>query len=352
MNIKFLAKITRNFLIGLFSVILVTSVNLSSCLNSALAQDSESSVSTVPSPLISIEIFTSREEVSAGAGLGISAKATNNSNTDIYLRESDFTVTLPTELESQFKSQTGYTSLFPTEPDYADFWDESQPGQNRVDTDIIKLSPGDSYTSFWSPLESSTFNSPLEYNISLLVTELYHIFFQPGEYTITINTKYWTSPELPDNGYRTTTKLERINVSAPQSIILVGAAIGGICSYALKRLSAPEEKMSPSNTEAKQTEELRKGKSVQKAFYTFSSALSVSFDILGAILLSGIVTILLSRIADNTFLISVEVRDFWGAIAIGFVANYIGVSLLKRIIGHENKAPSNELPSEKTQKSV
>ena len=49
-------------------------------------------------------------------------------------------------------------------------------------------------------------------------------------------------------------------------------------------------------------------------------------------LLSAVVTILLSRISESQFLIQVTVTDFWGAIAIGFVANYLGWNVLNKIV--------------------
>jgi hypothetical protein len=57
-----------------------------------------------------------------------------------------------------------------------------------------------------------------------------------------------------------------------------------------------------------------------------------AFGVLGAILLSAIVVILLSRISESQFLIRITVADFWGAVAMGFIANYAGAELLKKII--------------------
>jgi hypothetical protein len=49
-------------------------------------------------------------------------------------------------------------------------------------------------------------------------------------------------------------------------------------------------------------------------------------------LLSAIVTILLARVSETQFLIRITVSDFWGAIAVGFIANYIGAKIFERII--------------------
>jgi hypothetical protein len=56
------------------------------------------------------------------------------------------------------------------------------------------------------------------------------------------------------------------------------------------------------------------------------------FGLLGAIALSIIVTILLSRMSESQSLIRITATDLWGAIAIGFISNYAGISLLRSIL--------------------
>jgi hypothetical protein len=60
----------------------------------------------------------------------------------------------------------------------------------------------------------------------------------------------------------------------------------------------------------------------------------------GAILLSTMATILPSRISETQFLIKVTITDVWGAIAIGFVANYIGAKVLDKILGSFGDHPT------------
>jgi len=57
---------------------------------------------------------------------------------------------------------------------------------------------------------------------------------------------------------------------------------------------------------------------------------------LGAILLSAIITILLARISETQFVIRVTVNDFWGAVAIGFAANYVGARLFSKLLQNES----------------
>ena len=52
----------------------------------------------------------------------------------------------------------------------------------------------------------------------------------------------------------------------------------------------------------------------------------------GSVLLSVIITILLSRIEAAQSLIKVNASDFWGGIAVGFLANYGGSALLSKMV--------------------
>jgi len=50
-----------------------------------------------------------------------------------------------------------------------------------------------------------------------------------------------------------------------------------------------------------------------------------------SMLMSTVVTILIARVADTQFPIRITVSDVWGSIAIGFIANYLGIELLNKI---------------------
>jgi hypothetical protein len=47
-------------------------------------------------------------------------------------------------------------------------------------------------------------------------------------------------------------------------------------------------------------------------------------EVLSAVLLPAIATVLLSRLGSTDFPISVKVRDVWGAIAVGFIIQWLG----------------------------
>jgi len=116
-------------------------------------------------------------------------------------------------------------------------------------------------------------------------------------------------------GYQTAVASTSIRVAAPITVILVGAALGGLLAAGLKRSQA-----TPSiATEHREP--------------TYLLVLRWIGAMAGAMLLSCIGTILLSRLADTQFPIRITISDLWGAIAVGFVTAYSGAALLEKYLG-------------------
>jgi hypothetical protein len=258
-------------------------------------------------PLISIEVESSRSQLVAGEGLGVVAKITNVSSSPVYLRETSLALTLPLELEGSRASVNGYSAYFPTEAHF------DRPGQTYLEyyKNVIALRPGDTYSAFWTNTFSSSTDTGLPYILQQIGSQIQFLFFYPGKYSITITGKYWTDPSLPADGYRTVTKSVSLPVAAPLFVILLGAALGGLISY----LILPQAKRAG-------------GEATNRLVRVTIPLVGMS----GAMLLSVIVTIMLARVSETQFLISVTVNDFWGAIVVGFAANYGGARVLERIL--------------------
>lgn len=252
---------------------------------------------------LTIDVQPSATQLVAGAGLGVTATIKNVSAVPLYLRETDLALALPLELEGSRGQVFGYWAFFPTEPH-----DVSKTGAEYFGGRIA-LQPGDSYSAFWTrsiPSESS-----IIYIARQIGSQLEFLFFSPGPYTLTVTSKYWTDGSFPTAGYRTVTKSVTLPVTAPQFVILLGAAVGGVIGYII----LPRARR-------------RRARPTNRLAHYLQRATEVS----GAMMLSVIVTILLSRVAGTQFVISVTVNDFWGAIAIGFAANYAGTKLLDRLV--------------------
>jgi len=269
--------------------------------------------------LISINIESSQRQLVAGTGLGVIAKIKNISDSTVYIHEQGFSLTLPLELEGIKSEVYGYAAFFPTESH------DEKASYNEYFQKVISLTAGDTYSAFWTSTSSKRSDSTISHVYNQISSQLQFLFFSPGEYNITVTAKYWTSAELPEHDYRTVTKSVALPVAAPQFVILFGAALGGLIAYFIFQ-QARWRIIQSQGLIKRITREVR--------------------GMFGAVLLSVIVTILLSRISETQFVIRITVNDFWGAIAIGFIANYGGSRLIDKIILRSK--PQESLPSQKS----
>lgn len=141
-----------------------------------------------------------------------------------------------------------------------------------------------------------------------LQTFLNGLAFSPGRYTLSIVGSYWDTYEgaKSKSVERHTETFEiQETITAPQSVILFGAALGGLIAFILLT------KLQPTNT-------------------TGWSKIGWLTGSVSAILLSTIVTILIARLSQNQFIISVSVNDLWGAIAVGFMVTVAGPAILRK----------------------
>jgi hypothetical protein len=97
----------------------------------------------------------------------------------------------------------------------------------------------------------------------------------------------------------------------------VGAVLGGLIFTVLSMVRGEENAMNGASAGRSDT-----AKTLGK----------VVLILVGSSLLSVIVTILLSRVEQTQFFIKVSVSDFWGAIAVGFLANYGGWAILDKMV--------------------
>jgi hypothetical protein len=65
--------------------------------------------------------------------------------------------------------------------------------------------------------------------------------------------------------------------------------------------------------------------------------------LIGASILGLIVALLLERVGDAGFFVTINVGDFWGAIMIGFIAQYTGSQIIEHIV-RRREQPSPEPP--------
>lgn len=286
-----------------------------------------------PAPgAIEVQVETTRSGATAGTGLGFVAYVRNTSDKTIRIHEQYFNLTLPPELEDPMSwAMYGYQGYFP-EPE-----DPQNPEERW--SNVVAIEPGDTYAVFWTPgpsaSEPESNDSPqpgprtrsrpgLFSSVWKVVSfQLRYAFFSPGKYTVTVVARYWIDPESPPDGEsHTVTTSTTFTIGAPQFVILFGAGLGGLFAYLIlpqgrRRILA----ISPG------------GPSWLQVIRRLAKE---SLGLISSMALSVIVTILLSRLSDTQFFIRVTVEDLWGAIAIGFVANYFGYKGLARLLRSEN----------------
>lgn len=264
-------------------------------------------------PLIAVDFDTSRPQLVAGEGIGVIARIRNVSKTSVYIKETSFALTIPLEMEGSRSGVTGYAAFFPTEIHKA-----------ATDTEefykfVLKLDPGDTYSVFWTNTFTESSSSVSEYVFHQISSQFQFLFFTPGKYPITLTAKYWTDEKLPEGKYRTLSKDFSILVVAPLFVILFGSAIGGLLAHFVLPQAIPD------------------GQKTLGVISKFARNIVAAF---GSMLLSIIVTILISRVSETKFLISVTVNDVWGAVVIGFAANYFGYKILATLF--PKKPPEKE----------
>jgi hypothetical protein len=277
-------------------------------------QNTPSAVKTESSNVLDIKIETSRQQPTVGSGLGIQAAITNTSNTNVYLKESSTILVVPPELVDPVGLTSYQWAVFPTNHKSPTSKDDPP------DAATILIKPGSIYFVEWinGPYDNNNNLTPwgFVYTISQIVQdELHYTFFNPGEYQLSVVAQFWTTPELNADEYRTATKTATVRIAAPQSVILLGAAIGGLIGFFIFPVRTPD-------TQAEDT-------GIFPLLRMFGGGSLYLAKLLAAMLLSMIVTILLARISETQFLVRVTVADFWGAIAVGFIANYAGVKIFQ-----------------------
>jgi hypothetical protein len=234
------------------------------------------------------------------------ADITNKSTAPVYLRQRDVLFLFALETAGQLCSTDGW------------FPNVTREGREK---DVLCLKPGET---------SRVFTAPSEYcGSGRWYQEFRFINFVPGTYPITASVKYWEQENFSGDDYHTAVGTTTVEYAAPHEIILMGAILGGIIFTFFSLLRAEQGALNGALT----------GRSnIAKTFGKIENLLALG----GSVLLSVIITILLSRIEQAQSFIRVNVSDFWGGIAVGFLANYGGWALLDKIVGGAGKDKSKK----------
>lgn len=252
---------------------------------------------------VKITLKVSRQQAVAGSDFGITAIIENISANPIYFVPGAFSMTPPPEIDSE--GPRDWLAFFPgiLVP----------PNQNYDDT-VIVLEPGSNISAFWAGQRSTPVDGSSPKTIFDKVSLEFHDFtkaltFSPGQYSLAIVGSYWDTHEgaqLKSVEHHTQTAEVIETITAPQKVVLLGAAVGGIIAFLLL------SRLYPTGAWAN---------------------VKLITGIASSVLLSTIVTILLSRLSQSQFIVQVTVNDFWGAMAVGFLITAAGPAVLQRVVG-------------------
>ena len=281
------------------------------------------------SSALSIEITASQHEPQVGSGFGLSADVTNISKATVFLDSRACGLAVPPELlpaqQSGDMKPVGLGCWFPT------FY--ASPAH-------LAIPPRGTYTIVFRPYESGK-REPVGPFRNVLINiwrdvkdELGFMLFNPGDYRVTMLLHYWAkkppkayftgveSVDPPPKDYAIATKSAVVPVRAPEAVVLLGAAVGALLAFlifppSVKNLTG-------------------RGTSAQAAWWVTVRAAGG----LVAMAIGVMATILASRLSESHFIVRVTVQDIWGALAVGFAAEYGGTALLQTMIGRRSRTDS------------
>ena len=279
-------------------------------------------ISTRPDVQITIE--TSRAVIALEDVPGIVAKIKNNSVIDIFFKPRNITMIPPPELNltgdiwwGTVNNAHGIAAV--NEIKFGDKTDQELSEERwrtfYIESDlVVRLRSGDTVPIFWFGLFRKDFRENFFRNF------LRASVFAPGDYSIHVAALYWldeNDASIQNLNYYNGNAETKIRVTSPQYVIMIGAIIGGLSAYIILLL--------PKLLSAK----------ICKLRYFL--------DPLSAALFGVIVSVLLSRISESQFFIRVTVNDLWGAMAIGFIANAAGISILDRFFPSNFKGKKGDV---------
>jgi hypothetical protein len=286
-----------------------------------------------------LTIEASRPQLYAGSGFGLTAQIKNASGKPVVLEPTKTILSMPPELQGpRSRWDTAYYAFFPTET-----WSTENAKPAEAYRAVLVLLPDDTYAVKWAwdarqqtikssksgedsrGFQSSNILEAISSVLETVYSELQFMFFPPGDYKVDVVVRYKAQEDPPDK-YQAVVQSAIVHVNAPQTVILVAAAIGGLLGHVISRIFLRGDGRLNGNARL-------------AGFAGWFGGAA------GSMLLAVIVTILLARISESQFLFRVSVNDFWGAIAIGFIASVTGIRILQNVLpsgGVEPRATSDK----------
>lgn len=231
---------------------------------------------------------------SAGGRFGVLGTITNRLEEPVWIVNAFTTLLPPPEIWGSGRvSSMG--AFFPSVP--------------AVPTgEVVRIDGGGSYVVMWFVQPRRSGDDPPGTRRVPLVDFLQ---FRPGAYRFTALVHTWTRPPVLEAGRVTNLGDSeiargeaRIEIGLPIIILLVGAVIGGLTAFAIRLVGLLKTGRRP---------------------HTMGWLTFLLVGGLGAVFVAAIGTVLISRLGQLDSFISLSINDLWGAMASGFLLEWLGL---------------------------
>jgi hypothetical protein len=289
----------------------------------------------IETTFLRITIEPSRSPIAMDTAAGLSAEIKNVSSLPVRLYENEtMFITQPeTRIYGGRQALTG-CATFPTQgnttpapngdpaqaPDAAtadaaaaDARRKARPARGYE----LLMQPGDSYRVFWDMRANGCTNEPqvilrFWHNPILWFEDKWQrIAFTPGTYKVFLDVVVYP---VGREEYHTATEGREVEIAASQQMVLLGAFLGGLLAYVIKLYYGVETPL-----------DIKMKNRFLKEMIGYTEWLAAGLFAAGMVILA-------SRLSD-TFPVRVSASDFWGALTLGFVFQWLGVKLLEKLPG-------------------
>ncbi len=260
-------------------------------------------------PDVDITLYPSRNIPVAGELWSISGEIFNRSTKPIWIVDRRTILTLAPEMWGQTSQAGSMGAFFPTT-------------KGRQEDELVRVDPGAKYTVIWKVNtiddRGRDPNSFKQVFRSIICAIRDFTFFNPGEFLISSTVHVWsTPPKYDENGVVTNTGdsfpisvTKNIIMEASPWVLILGAMTGGILCFLLQLLYGLVN--------------------IDGGAWDLTKTILVGLG--SSTILCGVGTVLISRLAKTDFLLTVTVKDIWGAIATGFIIQWFGYEALTKLI--------------------
>jgi hypothetical protein len=321
-------------------------------------------------PLVELILKSSVERPIAGEPWTIFATISNRSSFPVWIVDAATMLNFTPELTGRSNKSGSRAAFFPTIP-------------SRNENEIIRIEPNSNYIATFKidpvtftkrdNISSKTFwklhdfiESTLGFGEDISNTITQFSFFTPGIYEMSSIVHIWVKPPVVKNGKvvnygDTVTITSSISKQVDSSpwVLIMGASIGGILYFFLGQFYQNGNEQPQQNNQIVSNSEENTPNPIMKMliphpighfivlqtiegiktgskwiFNVFNFLVMKLFfkGVVPSVLLTGVGTILLSRLSTTNFLLAVKITDIWGAIVVGFMLQWGGYTLLSKMM--------------------